>query len=100
MSELDISGCKKRKRGESVFKFKGFGDQGYPVEFNGSFEQNVRALLEIGEMEIGLCDPMPSWSFKLEVHRHPLVHVFLVVVEEPIELSMTHGCKHCQYIGN
>ncbi|XP_071928005.1 PHD finger protein MALE STERILITY 1-like [Coffea arabica] len=99
MSELDYIGCKKRKRGEGVLKFKGFCDQGYPVEFNGSFQENVRALLEIGQMETGLCDPMPIWSFQLEVHRHPLLHVFLFVVEEPIELSLTRGCKHCQYIG-
>ncbi|KAL3502133.1 hypothetical protein ACH5RR_036582 [Cinchona calisaya] len=72
--QLDLSGCKKRKRGERVFKFKAFGERGYPVEFNGSFEQNVRALSEVGQLEIGLCDPlMPCWSFQLEVHRHPLV---------------------------
>ncbi|KAL0296535.1 UNVERIFIED_CONTAM: PHD finger protein PERSISTENT TAPETAL CELL 1 [Sesamum radiatum] len=46
MSQLDLSGCKKRKRGERVFKFKVFGERGYPAEFNGStFQENVRALL-------------------------------------------------------
>ncbi|CAI9096894.1 OLC1v1033140C1 [Oldenlandia corymbosa var. corymbosa] len=98
---LDLSGMKKRKRGERVFKLKAFGENGYPVEFiqGGSFEQNVRALLEFGQMEIGLCDPLPCWSFQLEVHRHPLLHVFLLVVEEPIHLSFSRCCKHCQYIG-
>lgn len=102
MSQLDLSGCRKRKRGERVFKFKVFGERGYPAEFNGSFQENVRALLEYGQVEsttAGLCGAMASWSFQLEVRRHPLLHLFLFVVEEPIELSLELYCKHCQYIG-
>ncbi|KAL0372797.1 UNVERIFIED_CONTAM: PHD finger protein MALE STERILITY 1 [Sesamum calycinum] len=100
MSQLDLSGCKKRKRGERVFKFKVFGERGYPAEFNGStFQENVRALLEYGQVESGVCGAMASWSFQLEVRRHPLLHLFLFVVEEPIELSLELRCKHCQYIG-
>ncbi|KAL0409061.1 UNVERIFIED_CONTAM: PHD finger protein MALE STERILITY 1 [Sesamum radiatum] len=100
MSQLDLSGCKKRKRGERCFKFKVFGERGYPAEFNGStFQENVRALLEYGQVERGVCGAMASWSFQLEVRRHPLLHLFLFVVEEPIELSLELRCKHCQYIG-
>lgn len=99
MSQLDFTGCKKRRRGERVFRFKAFGDQGYPIEFKGSFQQNVRALLEFGQMETGLCGPMVCWSFQLEVHRYPTLHVFLFVVEEPVELSPNLCCRHCQYTG-
>ncbi|KAG8382650.1 hypothetical protein BUALT_Bualt05G0099400 [Buddleja alternifolia] len=96
MSQLDLSGGKKRKRSERVFKFKTFGERGYPAEFNGSFQENVRALLDFGHVEGGA---MPSWSFQLEVRRHPSSYLFLFVVEEPIELSLELHCKHCQYIG-
>ncbi|XP_022877144.1 PHD finger protein MALE STERILITY 1 isoform X1 [Olea europaea var. sylvestris] len=99
MSHLDLSGCKKRKRGETVFKFKTFGQRGYPAEFNGSFLQNVRELLEFGQVETHLSGAMTSWSFQLEVFRHPSLHVLLFVIEEPIELSFHHHCQHCQYIG-
>ncbi|GAA0146830.1 hypothetical protein LIER_36391 [Lithospermum erythrorhizon] len=99
MSQVDSLGCKKRRRTERVFKFKKFGERGYPVDFHGSFLENVRALLEFGQIENGLCGEMASWSFQLEVHRHPSLHIFLFVVEEPIELSLNRHCKHCQYIG-
>lgn len=101
-SQLDMSGCRKRRRGERVFKFKVFGERGYPAEFNGggSFQENVRALLEFGQVETGVCGPMPSWSFQLEVRRHPSLHLFLFVVEEPVELSLELRCKHCHYIGS
>ncbi|PIN14883.1 PHD Zn-finger protein [Handroanthus impetiginosus] len=98
MSQLDLSGCRKRKRGERVFKFKVFGERGYPAELErGSFEENVRGLLEFGQLvESGM---MLSWSFQLEVRRHPLLYLFLFVVEEPIEMSLQLPCNHCHYIG-
>ncbi|KAK4484107.1 hypothetical protein RD792_011327 [Penstemon davidsonii] len=99
MSQLDLSGCKKRKRGERVFKFTMFGERGYPAEFNGSFQENVRALLDFGQVENGVCGAMASWSFHLEVRRHPLMELFMFVVEEPIELSLEVHCKQCHYIG-
>ncbi|XP_073286198.1 PHD finger protein MALE STERILITY 1 [Primulina huaijiensis] len=99
MSQLDLSGFKRRKREERVFKFKMFGERGYPAEFNGSFHENVRALLKFGQFESGVCGGRASWSFQLEVRRHPLLHLFLFVVEEPVELSIELHCKHCHYIG-
>ncbi|KAA8529892.1 hypothetical protein F0562_034504 [Nyssa sinensis] len=99
MSHLDLSGCKKRKRGERVFKFKTFGEKGNPIESSGPFCQNMKALLEFGHSESGLCSGMESWSFQLEVHRHPPLHILMFVVEEPIELSLNRHCKHCQYVG-
>ncbi|KAL6505900.1 hypothetical protein OROHE_023279 [Orobanche hederae] len=99
MPQLDLSGCRKRKRGERVFKFKVFGERGYPTEFSGSFQDNIKTLLEFGQVESGVCGAMSSWSFQLEVRRHPLMHLFLFVVEEPVELSLDLRCKHCQYIG-
>ncbi|XVE57886.1 hypothetical protein DITRI_Ditri04bG0126200 [Diplodiscus trichospermus] len=92
--------CRKRRRGgENVFKFKSFGENGCPVEFDGSFRENVKALLEYGHLENNLCNGMLSWSFQLEVHRHPPFHILLFVVEEPIEASINLHCKHCQYVG-
>ncbi|KAH0990860.1 hypothetical protein GBA52_002343 [Prunus armeniaca] len=104
-SHLDFSGCKKRKRGERVFRFKSFGENGYPVGFVGSsFRENVKALLEYGHVEGGsLCSTsstgMKCWSFQLQVHRHAPAHVVLFVVEEPIEASPNRHCKQCQYVG-
>ncbi|XVF51487.1 hypothetical protein PTKIN_Ptkin04bG0189100 [Pterospermum kingtungense] len=103
-SFLDVGGagaCRKRKRrGEKVFKFKSFGDNGCPVEFDGSFRENVEALVEYGHLENNPCNGMLSWSFQLEVHRHPPLHILFFVVEEPVEASINlHYCKHCQYVG-
>ncbi|KAK3222283.1 hypothetical protein Dsin_009308 [Dipteronia sinensis] len=97
MSHLE--GCKKRKRGDRIFRFKSFCGNGYPVEFVGSFRHNVKALLEFGSFETNLCDGTQSWSFQLEVHRHPPIHILLFVVEEPIGASINHQCKLCQYVG-
>lgn len=99
MSHLDLTGYKKRKRGERVFRFKSFGEHGYPAEFSGTFRKNVKALLEFGHLESNLCTGMPCWSFQLEVHRHPPIHILLFVVEEPIEASIDRSCKQCQYVG-
>ncbi|CAN1297409.1 PHD finger protein MALE STERILITY 1 [Linum perenne] len=107
----DVSCCpRKRKRcggggGERVFRFKSFGQKGYPIEFDGSsFRQNVEALVGVGNLEssnvvwngVGM---MRSWSFQLEVNRHPPSHVFLFVLEELIEKSVDQHCKHCQFTG-
>ncbi|PNT15750.2 hypothetical protein POPTR_010G101300v4 [Populus trichocarpa] len=99
MSYLDLISSKKRKREERVFRFKIFGENGYPVEFDGSFQQNIKKLLELGHFQRNICSRMPSWSFKLEVIRQPSFHILLFVVEEPIEASLEHHCKHCQYLG-
>ncbi|KAK9277485.1 hypothetical protein L1049_007029 [Liquidambar formosana] len=93
MSHLDLTGCKKRRRGERIFRFKTFCEQGYPVEFHGPFRQNVKALLGFGHLESNLYSGMPSWSFQLEVHRHPPVHILLCVVEEPIEQWLVLAAK-------
>lgn len=95
MSHLDLIGSKKRKRGERVFRFKSFGEPGYPVEFTGSFRENVKALVEFGHLESN-----SSWSFQLEFHRHHPVQILLFVVEEPVEASLNRHCNHCQYVGN
>ncbi|KAJ7982486.1 PHD finger protein family [Quillaja saponaria] len=98
MLHLDIIGSKKRKRlCGRVFRFKNFGEPGYPVEFSGSFRENVKELLGFGHMEGTLYKGMPIWSFQLEVHRHPPLHILLFVIEEPIEASPNPHCKHCQY---
>ncbi|XP_030551641.1 PHD finger protein MALE STERILITY 1 [Rhodamnia argentea] len=99
MSHWDLMGCKKRKRGERVFRFKSFGESGYPVDFNGSFLENVKALLELGQSESGSCVGVPCWSFELEINCQPPLHVLLYVIEEPIEASLSHHCKHCLYVG-
>ncbi|KAH7516201.1 hypothetical protein FEM48_Zijuj10G0110200 [Ziziphus jujuba var. spinosa] len=100
MSNLDLTGCKKRKRGDKVFKFKNFGENGYPAEFVGSsFRENVKALVEFGHLESNLCWGMLCWSFQLEVHRHPPLHVLLFVVEEPIDASVNRHCKQCHFVG-
>ncbi|KAI8538591.1 hypothetical protein RHMOL_Rhmol09G0116100 [Rhododendron molle] len=104
MSHLDLSSCKKRRRGERVFKFKTFGEKGHPVDWDGGgvFVENVKALLEFGNVESGLrsgSGGVAGWSFPLEVYRHPPVHVMLFVVEESLEVLLDRHCKHCQYVG-
>ncbi|CAI0459285.1 unnamed protein product [Linum tenue] len=109
----DVVSCctRKRKRsggggGERVFRFKSFGQKGYPIEFDGSFRENVEALVEVGNAESVLCSNingvgtmMRSWSFQLEVNRHPPSHLFLFVLEELIEKLVDRHCKYCQYTG-
>lgn len=99
--DVDVMGNKKRKRCGRVFKFKNFGESGYPVEFKGPFRENVNALLEFANYESKyLGFGMPIWSFQLEVHRHPPSHVFLFVIEETVtDTSLNRHCKHCQYVG-
>ncbi|CAM8938897.1 unnamed protein product [Rhodiola kirilowii] len=101
MSSLDLMGSKKRKRGERVFKFKTFCEQGYPVAFeNGAFRQNVQTLLRFGHTESsGSGNEVQSWSFKLEVPAHPPFHIPLFVIEEPVDTSLFRHCNHCQYLG-
>ncbi|XP_050232280.1 PHD finger protein MALE STERILITY 1 [Mercurialis annua] len=100
MSHLELmSGCKKRKRGEKMFRFKTFGENGYPIEFNGSFRENVKELLEFGYCESSICSGIPSWSFQLEVSCQPPFHILLFVIEEPIDASIDQHCKHCLYVG-
>ncbi|XP_042490006.1 PHD finger protein PERSISTENT TAPETAL CELL 1 [Macadamia integrifolia] len=99
MTQLNLSSCKKRKRGGRAFGFKTFCEAGYPVEFNGLFHQNIKTLLELGSPETNLCSGMQSWSFQLELHRHPLVHISLLIIEEPIEASARPHCNHCLYVG-
>ncbi|XLR65457.1 hypothetical protein S83_016129 [Arachis hypogaea] len=99
MLNVDVIGNKKRKRCGRVFRFKNFGEPGYPVMFTGPFRENVNALLEYANSESNLGMGMPMWSFQLEVHHHPPLHIFLFVIEEPIEASLNRHCKHCQYVG-
>lgn len=100
MLNVDVIGNKKRKRCGRVFRFKNFGEPGYPVMFSGPFRENVIALLEYANLESNLGMGMPMWSFQLEVHHHPPLHILLFVIEEPIEASPNRHCKHCQYVGN
>ncbi|KAM7271802.1 hypothetical protein ACFE04_031016 [Oxalis oulophora] len=100
-SHLDCNKKRKRSGEKRVFKFKTFGQTGYPLQFQAfSFSHNVKNLLQLGQFNTNMCTTgMPAWSFQLELHRHPPLHVFLFVVEEPIELSLTRYCSHCQYVG-
>ena len=100
MLNVDVVGNKKRKRCGRVFRFKNFGESGYPVEFIGPFRENVNALLKFANMETNLELEMPIWSFQLEVHHHPPFHIFLFVIEESIETALNRHCKHCQFVGN
>ncbi|XP_022156066.1 PHD finger protein MALE STERILITY 1 [Momordica charantia] len=98
---------RKRRRGaggggEKVFRFKSFGENGYPVEFVGRFRENVVALLGFGRWESGDCaGGLQSWSFQLQVQRQPPFHIVMFVVEEPVEAAPPAGrhCKDCQYVG-
>ncbi|XP_061355431.1 PHD finger protein MALE STERILITY 1 [Gastrolobium bilobum] len=99
MLNVDVIGNKKRKRCGRVFRFKNFGEPGYPVMFSGPFRDNVNALLEYANLESDLSIGMPVWTFQLEVHHHPPLHILLFVIEEPMEAALNRHCKHCQYVG-
>ncbi|XWS61774.1 hypothetical protein CRYUN_Cryun07bG0154500 [Craigia yunnanensis] len=65
-SHLDVgAACRKRRGGEKVFKFKSFAENGCPVEFDWSFRENVKALLEHGHLENNLCNGLLSWKVSL-----------------------------------
>jgi len=101
MLNVDVVGNKRRKRCGRVFRFKNFGEQGYPVMFKGvSFRENVNALLEYANLESNLKMGMPMWSFQLELHHHPPLYILLFVIEESIEAALNRHCNHCQYVGN
>ncbi|KAK8478979.1 hypothetical protein V6N13_096194 [Hibiscus sabdariffa] len=59
-SYLDVGGgCRKRRRrrgSERFFKLKSLSENGWPVEFDGSFRDNIKALVECGHMETILCN--------------------------------------------
>ncbi|XP_019454984.1 PREDICTED: PHD finger protein MALE STERILITY 1 [Lupinus angustifolius] len=99
MLNVDIVSNKKRKRCGRIFRFKNFGEDGYPVMFTGAFRENVNALLEYANLESNVGIGMPMWSFQLEVHHQPPLHILMFVIEEPIEASLNRHCKHCQYVG-
>lgn len=104
----EVIGRKRRRGGggcggDRVFRFKSFGENGYPAEFVGRFRENVTALLlGFGRLESGECDGgLRCWSFRLQVQRQPPFYVVLFVVEEPVEAATaaTRHCKQCQYVG-
>ncbi|XP_027913349.1 PHD finger protein MALE STERILITY 1 [Vigna unguiculata] len=97
MLNVDVNGNNKRKRCGRVFRFKNFAEPGYPVMFGGPFRENVNSLLEYANLETHLS--MPMWSFQLEVHHHPPLHILLFVIEEPTQALLNRHCKHCQYVG-
>ncbi|XP_014519751.1 PHD finger protein MALE STERILITY 1 [Vigna radiata var. radiata] len=97
MLNVDVNGNNKRKRCGRVFRFKNFAEPGYPVMFGGPFRENVNALLQYANLESDLS--MPMWSFQLEVHQQPPLHVLLFVIEEATEAVVNRHCKHCQYVG-
>ncbi|KAK7858858.1 phd finger protein male sterility 1 [Quercus suber] len=99
MSHLDLIGHKKRKRGLRVFRFKSFGEPGYPIEFVAPFRENVKALLEFGHLESNSYCEMPSWSFQLELHRHPPFHILLLIIEEPDTVTAFLNCEGNSYNG-
>jgi len=98
MLNVEVIGNNKRKRCGRVFRFKNFAEPGYPVVFGGPFRENVNALLQHANLESDLS--MPMWSFELEVHHHPPLHILLFVIEEAVEAVLNRHCKHCQYVGN
>ncbi|KAK4742992.1 hypothetical protein SAY87_000993 [Trapa incisa] len=100
MSSLDLSGCKKRKREERTFRFQSFGEKGCPIEFDGSsFIENLKRLLECGQVEGSWGSGFPTWSFQMEISRQPPIYKLLWVVEEDVNALSGRYCKHCLYVG-
>ncbi|KAK9118157.1 hypothetical protein Scep_016250 [Stephania cephalantha] len=99
MSQLNLTGCKRRKRGGRVFGFKNFCEPGHPIEFNGPFHDNIKKLLAFATLETKLGGGMRSWSFQLEFHQQNPVQISLFVIEESAESSLSYRCRYCQYVG-
>ncbi|XP_077230809.1 RING/FYVE/PHD zinc finger superfamily protein [Tasmannia lanceolata] len=99
MNNRSSGECRKRKRGDRVFRFKSFCDPGHPVDFHSSFQQNIRMLLEFGHIDTNLSRGMKLWSFQLELYRNPPMHTLFFVIEEPIEKSIHRHCQHCRCVG-
>ncbi|KAI3865397.1 hypothetical protein MKX03_021628 [Papaver bracteatum] len=99
MKHLNSTSFKKRKRIERIFRFRTFCEPGHPIEFNGPFRDNIRKLVEFARVESRLSEGMNSWSFQLELNRHPAMCISLFIIEEPIEKSASRHCHYCRYVG-
>uniref|UniRef100_A0A0D9XEB7 Zinc finger PHD-type domain-containing protein n=1 Tax=Leersia perrieri TaxID=77586 RepID=A0A0D9XEB7_9ORYZ len=97
---VSLGSSRRRKRGETLFRFEAFCQPGYPANFAGAggFRDNMRTLLGFAHLEAGVHGETKCWSFQLELHRHPPTVVRLFVVEE-VAASPQPQCHLCRHIG-
>ncbi|CAN6217872.1 unnamed protein product [Urochloa humidicola] len=98
---ISLGSSRRRKRGETLFRFESFCQPGYPAPLpgGGAFRDNVRALLGLAHLEAGAQGETRCWSFQLELHRHPPTVVRLFVVEEEVDTSPQRQCQLCRHVG-
>ncbi|CAN6204619.1 unnamed protein product [Urochloa humidicola] len=98
---VSLGSSRRRKRGETLFRFESFCQPGYPAPLPGAgaFRDNVRALLGLAHLEAGAGGETKCWSFQLELHRHPPTVVRLFVVEEEVAASPQRQCLLCRHVG-
>ncbi|XP_020083265.1 PHD finger protein PERSISTENT TAPETAL CELL 1 [Ananas comosus] len=96
---ITLGGSRKRKKRERVFRFETFCEPGHPALFDGSFHENMRALLGFGNSESVAQGEAQCWSFQLELHHHPSSLVRLFIVEEDVEKSPYRHCRLCRFVG-
>ncbi|CAL5088076.1 unnamed protein product [Urochloa decumbens] len=98
---ISLGSSRRRKRGETLFRFESFCQPGYPAPLpgGGAFRDNVRALLGLAHLEAGAQGETRCWSFQLELHRHPPTVVRLFVVEEEVAASPQRQCQLCRHVG-
>ncbi|XP_057849944.2 PHD finger protein MALE MEIOCYTE DEATH 1-like [Cryptomeria japonica] len=99
MHVVDLDHCKKRKRGERVFRFHSFGDPACPADYYGAFRNNVRKFLEeFAEKKDTNVEGMPLWSILLREDSQ-FAQIPLFVIEESLQNSLHPHCDHCRCIG-
>ncbi|XP_038985288.1 PHD finger protein PERSISTENT TAPETAL CELL 1 [Phoenix dactylifera] len=95
----NLGGSRKRKRGDQIYTFDSFGEPGQPTDFNGTFQENIEALLGYGHLEAPDHEDMKFRSFQLELHRHPQTILRLFIVEELVGMSLCRRCRYCHSAG-
>lgn len=94
------TGSRKRKREEKIFQFESFCEPGHPIQFNGSFNENVKALVAFGHQESVVREGMKCWSFQLDLHQYPSTCMRLFIAEETVGMSLYRHCHYCRSVGN
>lgn len=92
--------CRKRKRKPKVYNLQRFGEEGFPINRNGSFRDNIRVFLrECAEVEEYNIRGMPVWCTLLS-HETKNSVIPLYTVEEDVIRSPEPYCDHCRCTGS
>jgi len=94
-----IETCRKRKRKPKVYNLQRFGEDGFPIQRNGAFRDQIRVFLrDCAEIEDYDIRGMPVWCTLLS-HETKSSLIPLYIVEENVKHSSEPYCDHCRCTG-